>query len=45
MRIHIILLAMASSTILSGCFIFKGKNKCDTCPNIGHHSKHKKNHK
>jgi hypothetical protein len=33
------------TTITQGCFLFKGKNKCDSCPGIIKHKKTRKSTK
>lgn len=35
------LLVLITSTTLTSCFIFRGKNKCDTCPSFNHTKKKK----
>ena len=42
--VYVLIIALSSSLLLSGCFIFRGKNKCDTCPSFDHHKKKKKKH-
>lgn len=40
--IYLIVIALSSSMMLTSCFLFRGKNKCDTCPSFNHTKKKKK---
>ena len=38
-KVRIVILLLSVSLLLDGCFIFRGKNRCDSCP---HMSKNKR---
>ncbi len=40
--IYLVVIALTSSILLSSCYIFRGKNKCDTCPSFNHNKKRKR---
>lgn len=40
--IYSLIITLSCCLLLSGCFIFRGKNKCDTCPSFNHSKKKKK---
>lgn len=37
--IYLVVIALSSSLLLSSCFLFRSKNKCDTCPSFSHKKK------
>jgi len=43
-RRYLLLFAVAviAMSTMEGCFIFRGKNKCDSCPGIIKHKKTRK---
>lgn len=42
--IYILVIALSSSLLLSSCFLFRGKNHCDTCPSFNHKGPKKRRH-
>ena len=42
--IYLVVIALTSSLLFSSCFIFRGKNKCDTCPSFDHKKPKKRRH-
>lgn len=43
--LHFTVISMLLSVLLSSCFLFKSKNKCDSCPGLVKVKKTKKSSK
>ncbi|HTA26165.1 MAG TPA: hypothetical protein VK809_00130 [Bacteroidia bacterium] len=39
-RFLLIITVLTTMQLLTGCFIFRGKNHCGTCPNFSTHNPH-----